>query len=146
MDARVPSLGGDANQNALRQFGLSFDNLNILNEHGLIINDYRSWYDIRLCVSTFGKIDNQEDVVVRVPFRFQDRYWVLEPAVEHETGSEYRVSGIALTRAGIELSKIVECQAMPEYNKALEGFFATQGMVMIEVGGPELEIWQPSNR
>ena len=39
LDARVLSLGGDATQNALRKFGLSFDNLNILNEHGLIITD-----------------------------------------------------------------------------------------------------------
>ena len=145
LDARVPSLGGDANQNALRQFGLSFDNLNVLNEQGLIIGDYRSWYDIRMCVSTFGMIDNRENVLIRVPFKFQDRYWVLEPQAEHEAGSEYRVSGVALTQAGRELSTIVDCQPMPEYHHALEGFLSSQAMIMTEVSGPTPEIWQPTN-
>ena len=39
---RVVSFGGDAGQNALEKFGLSFDKLNVLNEHGLIISDYNS--------------------------------------------------------------------------------------------------------
>ena len=49
LEARVLSLGGDASQNALKKFGLSFDSLNVLNEHGLVIADYRSWYDIAHC-------------------------------------------------------------------------------------------------
>ena len=145
LDARVPSLGGDVNQNSLRQFGLSFDNLNILNEQGLVISDYRAWYDIRMCISTFGMTDDQEKVLVRVPFRFQDRYWVLDPPARRETGSEYRVSGVALTQVGRELSGIVDCQQMPEYHQALEGFFSSQGMTMTEVSGPEPEIWRPTN-
>ena len=79
LDARVISLGRDANQNALREFGLSFDNLNVLNEHGLIIADYKSRYDIRMCISTFGNKEKQQKVVVRIPFKFQYRYWVLQP-------------------------------------------------------------------
>lgn len=42
-DARVPSLGGDAAQNSLRSYGLSFDVLNQLNEHALVIPDYNSY-------------------------------------------------------------------------------------------------------
>ena len=70
LDARVISLGGDATQNALRKFGLSFDNLNILSEHGLIIAEYRSWYDFKICVSTFG-IDEKKDQVVGRPCSFR---------------------------------------------------------------------------
>ena len=42
IDARVPSLGGNAADNALQKYGLDFGNLNVLNEHGLIISDYRA--------------------------------------------------------------------------------------------------------
>ena len=47
LDARVPSLGGNAAQNSLEAYGLGFGNLNVLNEHGLIIADYNSWFDDR---------------------------------------------------------------------------------------------------
>ena len=42
MDARVPSLGGNAGTNSLQKYGLNFSKLNRLNEHGLIISDYNS--------------------------------------------------------------------------------------------------------
>ena len=104
LDARVISLGGDATQNALRKFGLTFDNLNILSEHGLIIADYRSWHDFGICVA-FGINEKEEQVVVRVPFGFEGRYWVLRSKKPRKIGSEYRVSGIALTKSGGELPK-----------------------------------------
>ena len=50
IDARVPSLGGDAGSNALKKYGLGFDQLNILNEYDLIISDYNSWRDYNLCI------------------------------------------------------------------------------------------------
>ena len=133
VDARVLSLGGDAAQNALKKFGLSFDNLNILNEHGLIIADYNSWYDIRMCISTFGTNEKQEKVVARIPFRFEDCYWVLEPTTPRKTGAEYLASGVALTKAGRELLKVVECQPVPGYRQELEAFFTSQRMVMTEM-------------
>ena len=39
-DIRVPSMGGNAGNNALQEYGLDFATLNLLNEHGLIISDY----------------------------------------------------------------------------------------------------------
>ena len=140
VDARVLSLGGDASQNALRDFGLSFDNLNVLNEHGLIIADYRSWYDIRMCISVFGTNEKQEQVVVRMPFEFENRYWVLESSTPRTTGAEYRASGVSLTKAGRELLRVVECQPLPGYSRKLRAFFASQKMVMIEVdsGRPQI--------
>ena len=39
VDARVPSLGGNAASNALKPHGLGFDELNRLNEHGIIISE-----------------------------------------------------------------------------------------------------------
>ena len=129
----VLSLGGDATQNSLTKFGLSFDKLNILNEHGLIIADYKSWYDIRVCISTVATSQKQERVVVRCPFEYQDRYWVLEPTASRETGAEYRVSGVSMTKAGRELLRVVRCQPIPGYGQELEAFFTSQGFVMAEV-------------
>ena len=133
VDARVLSLGGDAAQNALRKFGLSFDNLNILNEYGLIIPDYRSSYDIRVCIKTFGTNEGQEKLIVRIPFEFENRYWVLEPTTPWKTGTEYRVSGVALTKAGRELLRVVECQPIPGYHQELKAFFTSQEVAMTEM-------------
>ena len=140
LDVRALSLGGDASQNALREFGLSFDNLNILNEHGLIIPDYRSRHDIRMCISSPGTTDQGKPVLVRVPFLFQNRYWILEPTKGRKAGAEYQVSGVALTKAGRELSRVVECQPIPSYSEQLETFFKSQGFAMTEVNSGDLQI------
>ena len=42
VDARVPSLGRNAADNALQKYGLGFLTLNVLNEYGLIISEYNS--------------------------------------------------------------------------------------------------------
>ena len=139
----VSSLGGNAGANSLLQYGFTFDNLNTLNEHGLIINDYNAGYDMIMCVGVFV---NDPAMQVRLPFRFQDRYWVLVESAEAKIGSEYMMRGICLSQAGKELSRIVECQIMAEYHQALERFFASQGMAMTEVDGPKAEIWEPGNR
>lgn len=140
LDARVPSLGGDASQNALRKFGLSFDELNVLNEHGLIIADYRSWYDFRLCVGVTARGEKQEVLMVRVPFEFQDRYWVLESNKPRKPDTNYRIQGVALTKAGRELARVVECEAVPGYRQTLEAFFVSQGFVMTEVDGASPQV------
>ena len=140
LDVRVPSLGRNAGENSLRQFGLPFDELNILNEHGLIIGDYNSWYDMKMCIGISTPGLGQQNAILRIPFRFKDRYWVLVPSDQRALGSEYRVSGVALTQAGKELSKIVECEPVPEYHQALASFFASQNFVMTEVTSLEPHI------
>ena len=100
LDARVPSLIGTAGGNSLREFGLRYGNLNILNEHSLIVSDYDSSYDMKLCIGVPVSESKQQNLLVRVPFRFQERYWVLVPSSQRKAGSEYRVSGVSLTQAG----------------------------------------------
>ena len=137
LDARVPSLGRNAGENSLQQFGLSFGELNILNEHGLIISDYNSWYDMKMCIGIPTPGFGQQNAILRIPFKFQDRHWVLAPSDQRALGSEYRVSGVGLTQAGKELSKIVECEPVSEYHQALASFFASQNLAMTEVSSPE---------
>ena len=80
-DARVPSLGGDAAHNALEKYGLGFGNLNVLNEHGLVISDYNCWGDYRLCAGLFPSGLKRRSRRV-FAFSFQGRNWVLLPTRE----------------------------------------------------------------
>ncbi len=130
LDARVASLGGSPGANALKDYGLGFDSLNILNEHGLIIADYNSYYDYRLSlgVPLPGRTE-----FLRIPFCFQDRFWVLEQSTERSKSEEFRVSGVALTRAGRELSRVADLEPVPKYAQALMKFFEKQKLRMVEV-------------
>ncbi len=131
MDARVPSLGGHAGHNVLRDYGLSFDNLNVLNEHGLVISDYNSWYDYRLCIGI--RIGEPVQHTVRIPFRFQGRNWTLKPTTEQAVDQEFKLSGVALTGSGRELSRIVDLVPVNKYAQALMNFFQKNNLKMIEV-------------
>ena len=97
IDARVPSLGGDAGSNALQEYGLDFGNLNVLNEHGLVISDYNSWVDYRVCAGVFSSGRNPGKV--GIPFGFQGRNWVFL-TTKRAIGQELRIHGVALTRSG----------------------------------------------
>ena len=134
IDARVPSLGGDAGNNALREYGLDFGNLNVLNEHGLVISDYNSWSDYMMCAGVFSS--GRNPVKIRIPFSFQGRNWVLLPTTERAIraiGQELRIHGVGLTRSGQELSRIVDLAPMNEYTQALTKFFKEKNLQMIEV-------------
>ena len=129
-DARVPSLGGNAAANALQKYGLNFDNLNVLNEHGLIIAEYNSYYDYNMSVGIL--LPGPEPRYLRFPFSFQGRPWVLEPTAQRPNNKEFKLTGVALTRSGQELSRIVEIQPMEAYAQDLAEFFKKQGLLMVE--------------
>ena len=132
LNARVISLGGAPGQNSLRKYGLSYDNLNALNEHGLIISDYNSRYDYKMCIGTIVPTTGFGEVLY-IPLRFQNLYWILTPKAQRESKQELMLSGVALTRAGRELSSIVDLEPLPEYTQALEGFFESRNLTMTEV-------------
>ena len=135
-DARVPSLGGNAGTNALQKYGLSFDKLNVLNEHGLIISDYNSWYDFRMCIRLYSPEPKQR--MLLFPFRFQGRNWILVPTNQRDVDKELKLSGVALTRSGRELSRIVDLEPKNEYTQDLMKFFEAEKLRMTEAGS-----WRP---
>ena len=130
IDARVPSLGGNAGENVLQQYGLGFGNLNVLNEHGLAISDYNSWSDYRIVI---GIIPGPGQSPLRIPFCFQNRQWVLVQTDQRILPKEFRMSGVALTRSGQELSRIIDLEPMDEYAQALRQFFEGRHLQMVEV-------------
>lgn len=126
IDARVSSLGGNPGSNALGKYGLNFGQLNILNEYNLIISSYNSLHDYDFCIvnqNHFGPI----------AFQHQEQYWVLLPTSDWNKNQELKLSGVALSRVGRELFRIVDQDPMPEYTEDLKKYFAGQNLQMIEV-------------
>lgn len=131
-DARVCSLGGNAAQNCLADYGLGFGTLNRLNEHGLVISDYNSWIDY---VVTRDDAVGEDGQVVRFPFVFQGTRWDLELSSHDVDRKRIRISGVALTWTGRELAKVVEVKADNRYRQALERFFRQKGVKMVRRRG-----------
>ncbi len=128
-DMRVPSLGGNAGSNALQEYGLNFDTLNLLNEHGLVISDYNSWREHMPCVALPG--GGQQAVFF--PFGYRGRHWILMPMSNDRIGQMFRIEGVALTQSGRELSRIVNIEPMDQYSTELAQYFERNGFRMIEV-------------
>ena len=135
----VHDLGTYAGGNSLETFGLGYDKLNVLNEHGLIISQYQSRRDMHLSV---GMAAADVDALIRVPFEFQGRYWVFASSEPRTLDDELEFSGIFLTKSGKELATVVEPKPVPAYQEALMDFFATQNLAMTEVGSPDAQVTQ----
>ena len=134
LDARVPSLGGNAADNALQKYGLGFGKLNVLNEHGLIISDYNSWYNIQASIGF--PLGNRQ--ALQIPLYFQGKYWVLSCPIQRAGGKEFRLSGVALTKSGQELSRVVGLEQVEQYAEDLEKYFEKNNLKMTEVA-----TWEP---
>jgi uncharacterized repeat protein (TIGR03899 family) len=131
LDARVPSMGGQPGQNSLQKYGLSYDSLNMLNEYGLIIPDYNSYYPYTIPIGITVGVSGQERI--RIPFTFQKRFWVLEPMPEFRQAAEFRLSGVKLTQAGRELQSVVAVEPNHQFLEDLNEFFKKNSLQMTEV-------------
>ena len=131
LDHRVISIGGKAGSNSLQAYQLGFDALNVLNEYELIISDYNSWFDYRTCIAT--RLGSMPDLTIPLGFTYQGQLWGLIPETERDLSEEFRVSGVSLTRAGRELSKVVELEPVPEYDEALRDHFAKSSLTLVPV-------------
>ena len=127
MDARVPSLEGNAGNNSLADFGLAFPALNSLNEHGLIISDYNSWRDYRVHIVH----QSAKPPLPTMPFHYQGRQWVLLPKSQWPPENTLKIHGVALSLAGQELSMIVERLPVPEYTQRVKDFFRRHTLEML---------------
>lgn len=128
-DARVVSLGENAATNALKDYNLGFGQLNILHEYGLIIPDYNSWYNYVMCIVN-------ENNQITLPFKYQNQKWAFRPINNRTTDQELRLHGVALSRTGKELMKIVDVESNDKYttsiNEYLNGLNIQKVMVTVE--------------
>lgn len=125
IDARVCSLGGNAGNNALKDYGFNFDQLNTLNEYGLIISDFNSQMGYQLSVT------NEEPIL---PFDFSGKKWVLEPTPDFNSKTKLKISGVQLSRAGKELYPIIEATLNEKYQVALSSYFDSIKLRLVLVG------------
>ena len=125
VDARVPSLGGNAAMNALKKYGLDFLQLNRLSEHDLIISDYNSWLDYTA---------SEEGSHSSSPFQFQDASWVLARSDDRTSDWDGKLSGVALSLSGKELAAVIDLEPAEEFGRALRAFFRQHGLSMIATG------------
>ncbi|MDQ6996577.1 MAG: DUF2806 domain-containing protein [Mariprofundus sp.] len=124
LDARVISLGGNASQNCLQKFGVTFSVLNALVEYGLVIPEFNSYMDYGLSVVRAG--------AASAPFKYQGKFYFLIPTGEGSPAAEFKFAGIALSLAGVELSKVVEMLPAEGYTAELQQFFLKNNLQMVE--------------
>jgi hypothetical protein len=130
IDARLCSLGGSAASNGLQDYGFNFSQLNLLAEYGLIITDYNSWMDYSLSIT------GQQGKPI-LPFSLGGKNHLLVPSPQFSQRNEFKVSGVALSKAGKELLSIVSCTKNPKYEIALSNFFKKQNLEMVNLPGKQ---------
>ena len=141
IDARVPTMGGNPEQNSLSEYGLSFPALNRLNEHGLIIPSYRTSMPY---AAHIGIKVGTPPVLTRSPFLFQGKYWVLSPTDNRDLEaeiSEFELIGVSASISGEELARFVTIEIMDNFQKAVSHFFESKNLQMVELGKNEMQIF-----
>ena len=114
LDARVPSLHGDASQNSLGPFGLGFGELNRLNENGLIISDYNSYYTYLV----------ERDLQDGADLYHQGVRWDWAIRQEGRQKMDVKLHGVAMTVSGAELAKAIPQGPVPAYTGQLKKFLS----------------------
>ena len=116
--------------NSLEKFGVSFLDLSVLNEHGLIISSYNVGDDYRSCIA--AKAPHGWEV--RQSFYYQGQEWGLIPDDERDPSKEFSVSGVLLSKAGREIANAAGLEPVPQYDEALRDYFTTHGLRMERIG------------
>ncbi len=123
LDARVVSLSGNASSNSLRPHGLGFEQLNILQENGLIISDYDSYADYQMPLLPQGQ--------GIVSMTYQNALWLLVPTGPVPVPKEVRMYGVAFSSVGRELLSIVDIATNDVYTSELKNFFSQKNLSMV---------------
>ena len=105
VDARVITPSGNAAHNALKAFGLSFRQLNTLQENGVIISDFNSW------------LEYSQLTQMPIPMSYAGRRVRLTPM--EGMGNSVKLNGVALTRMGTELYSVVDLEENIVYSRQL---------------------------
>ena len=124
-DSRVVSLGKSASLNSLRSYGLGFGQLSLLEENGLIISQYDSQMHYENFVA-----DGSRSMVLSFLYQNKDRIFI--PLPNWQTSDKLWLSGVALSHSGRELMKIVDTEEDKKYTDALQEYFKSLNLEMVE--------------
>lgn len=112
-DTRVAAIKGAAGQNKLQEYGFSFDTLNRLQEFGLISSEYAS-------SMPYGQLAS-----IPVSINYMGRKYRLL-ALDGVTDKKLLLPGVALTRLGHEIHKIIELEENKKYTTDLIEWFKSK--------------------
>ena len=117
---------GSPGQDSLRPYGLSYDVLMRLAHHRLIIND----------MSSRINFSGSSPEILSI-LDHQGKSWVLRWSTDSNSPATTRsISGILLTPAGQELSRVVERIPVPEYTQAMFEHLGKEGWTAIPFAPP----------
>lgn len=134
-EARAPFVAGYNDGNGLEKFGVGYNDLMVLNEHGLVIAEPNSWREYVLWLPLHVRHNVPQQAYI--PFRYQQRFWILQPSTLASVDNKLRITGAALTTSGMELLRVIEAGDFSEkaqaHDRALRAFFAAENLRMVEV-------------
>lgn len=110
--------GNNSQGNALKEFGVSFFELNTLQENGLIIPDYNSWIEFTVVGETEGEILCGGSGVKLFLRDKKDKTFKL------------KVHGVVLSSIGEELYKVVDLEENPQYFEKVASSLKGNGICM----------------
>ncbi|WP_257670484.1 DUF2806 domain-containing protein [Parapedobacter tibetensis] len=126
IDTRVVSLDGSAASNSLTKYGLPFDNLNVLQEYGLIISDYNSYMNYTPCV-----VNEQNSV--GLPFKLSDSHFEFLPLDRDKYDKNVKLNGVAFSKSGKELYNVIPKEPNAIYKADFETFLEKRYLKMVPV-------------
>lgn len=126
IDVRILVLDKTASANGLKEFGLNYSNLTLLQEHGLVTATLDSTASYKASIIKDGKRP-------MIPIKYIGKYWGFKAATSVDNSPVETVRGVALTKAGRELSMIVDIQPDAAYSSELMKKFAALGFDMVQV-------------
>lgn len=109
LDSFVLSPGGDPGMNALEKFGVSFLDLSVLNEYGLVFSSFKVGDDYGSSIAAQAPHGWE----VKQSFFYQGQEWGLFPEGERDTNQKLSVVGVLLSKAGREIANAVELEHVP---------------------------------
>lgn len=124
----INSLGKQAGANGLMDYGITFTDLSLLSEYGLIPSELSisGFYDFLIEGSLHSK-------GLQLPFTIQGRSYRLYPKPDRNMDEKFKLSGVGLSNTGFELLSILEPQANDKYIQDLKKYFEGKHLDMVEI-------------
>ncbi len=126
IDSRVIYLDVNDGSNSLREYGLSFDALNVMQEYGLIIAEFNSCMDYQQCAY------NDQNQLTYI-FKFQGKQFALKRIGISKPIRKFIVQGVGLTKVGKELLGIIDIKPHQQYASKFFEFFTKNGFKCIDL-------------
>lgn len=128
LSAMVNSLGKNAGANGLKEYSISFTDLTLLIEYGLIQSELHitGTFDFFIDGSPHSKS-------LAFPLTIQGKNYKLYPKPERDMDERLKLSGLSLSSTGKELLTVIDPPACDKYIQGLKEYFDKIHLSMVEL-------------